>query len=29
VQLLVILDEQERKWAEHFMFAVVRPEESD
>ncbi len=29
VQFLVIEDEEERKWAEHFMLAVLRPDESD
>ena len=28
VQILVIEDEAERKWAEHFMLAVLRPDES-
>ncbi len=29
VQVLVIEDEEERKWAEHFILAVLRPDESD
>ena len=29
VQVLMIADEEERKWAEHFMLAILRPEESD